>query len=84
MMGRCLLDQGRFEEATHEFMIALDHPDLPAEAEIGLRYHLGLALEAAGKLREAMREFERVFAMQANYSDVALKLRTMRKALEAA
>jgi tetratricopeptide (TPR) repeat protein len=84
MIGRCLLDQGRFEEATHEFMIALDAPDLPADAAIGLRYHLGLALEAAGKLREAMLEFERVFALQANYSDVALRLLTMRKALEAA
>jgi tetratricopeptide (TPR) repeat protein len=84
MIGRCLLDQGRFEEATHEFMIALDAPDLAPDAAIGLRYHLGLALEAAGKLREAMLEFERVFALQANYSDVALRLRTMRKALEAA
>ncbi len=84
MIGRCMLDQGRFDEATSEFQIALQSPDLPAEAAIGLRYHLGLALEAAGNLKDAVAEYERVFAQQANYSDVALKLRVLRKALEAA
>jgi Tfp pilus assembly protein PilF len=84
MIGRCMLDHGRFDEATHEFQIALQSPDLPAEAAIGLRYHLGLALEAAGNLKDAVAEYERVFAQQANYSDVALKLRVLRKALEAA
>ena len=84
MIGRCLLDQGRYDEATSEFQIALQSPDLPAEAAIGLRYHLGLALEAAGNLKDAVAEYERVFAQQANYSDVALKLRVLRKALEAA
>jgi len=84
MIGRCLLDQGRYDEATSEFQIALQSPDLPADAAIGLRYHLGLALEAAGNLKDAVTEYERVFAQQANYSDVALKLRVLRKALEAA
>ena len=84
MIGRCLLDQGRYDEATSEFQIALQSPDLPADAAIGLRYHLGLALEAAGNLKGAVAEYERVFALQANYSDVALKLRVLRKALEAA
>ena len=84
MIGRCLLDQGRYDEATSEFQIALQSPDLPADAAIGLRYHLGLALEAAGNLKDAVAEYERVFALQANYSDVALKLRVLRKALEAA
>lgn len=84
MIGRCMLDQGRYDEATSEFQIALQSPDLPAEAAIGLRYHLGLALEAAGSLKQAVAEYERVFAQQANYSDVALKLRVLRKALEAA
>jgi tetratricopeptide (TPR) repeat protein len=81
MIGRCLLDQGRFEEAVHEFAEALRSPKLAPEAVLGLRYQLGLAHEAAGDLNGAVAEFERVFEQQANYSDVALKLRALRTSL---
>ena len=84
MIGRCLLEQGRFTEAAHELEEALRSPHLPAEAALGLRYQLGLAHEASGDARAALGEFERVFAAQANYSDVALKLRVLRQALESA
>jgi tetratricopeptide (TPR) repeat protein len=84
MLGRCLLDQGCFEEAAQELSAALERPGLEADSAINLRYLLGLAYEAAGRTREALAEFERVFAEQSNYHDVALKLRDLRKALEAA
>ena len=45
---------------------------------------VGIALEAAGRPQEALAEFERVFEIQANYPDVALKIRDLRKYLEAA
>jgi len=82
MIGRCLLDQGRFEEAASELGAVLQDPDLAPEMAIDVRYQLGLALEAAGHAREALAEFERVFAAQANFSDVALKIRVLRKTLE--
>jgi hypothetical protein len=44
-----------------------------------MRYHLGLALEAAGRGEEALAEFERVYAAQASYPDVAMKIRVLRK-----
>jgi tetratricopeptide (TPR) repeat protein len=81
MIGRCLLDQGRFDEASQELATALQTVRMPEEASIGLRYQLGLALEAAGHLTTALGEFEKVFAVQANYGDVAQKLRELRKAL---
>lgn len=81
MIGRCLLDQGRFEEAVHEFSEALRSPKIAPEAVLGLRYQLGLAYEAAGDLTGALAEFERVFEQQANYSDVALKIRSLRTSL---
>jgi tetratricopeptide (TPR) repeat protein len=84
MIGRCLLDQGQFEEAASEFGTALQSPDLPPEIAVNMRYQLGLALEASGRSREALTEFERVFATHANFSDVALKIRVLRKTLEQA
>ena len=84
MIGRCLLDQGRFADAAHELAEALKAPQLPPDAVLGLRYQLGLAFEAAGDVRGALAEFERVFAAQSNYSDVAVKLRALRKAPESA
>jgi tetratricopeptide (TPR) repeat protein len=81
MLGRCMLDQGRFDEAAAELQSALEQPGLDAEGVLGLRYLLGLAYEAAGRPREALAELERVFAEQPNYHDVAPKLRDLRKAL---
>ena len=82
MIGRSLLDQGRFDEAAEEFARALK--TLPAGSENGvcLRFHLGLAHEVAGRTAEALAEFERVYAVQPNYPDVAQKIRVLRRAPE--
>jgi tetratricopeptide (TPR) repeat protein len=81
MLGRCLLDQGRFDEAAGELAAALERPGLDAEGVLSLRYLLGLAYEAAGRPNDALAELERVFVAQPNYHDVAPKLRDLRKAL---
>jgi tetratricopeptide (TPR) repeat protein len=82
MIGRCHLDQGRFEDAGESFAMALGSPDLSAEAVADLRFQLGLSHEAAGRTQEALGEFERVYSMQSSYPDVALKIRVLRKTLE--
>jgi tetratricopeptide (TPR) repeat protein len=84
MIGRCMLDQGRFDDAAMEFANAVSQPDVDSHAQVGLRFQLGLAHEAAGRGREALEEFERVYALQNNYPDVALKIRVLRKTLESA
>jgi len=84
MIGRCLLEEGRFEDAALEFTQALAFATLEPDVAIGVRFQLGIALEAAGRTQEALAEFERVFEVQANYPDVALKIRDLRKYLEAA
>jgi tetratricopeptide (TPR) repeat protein len=81
MIGRTLLDQGRFDEAVDEFVGALARP-LDPDAQLNLRFHLGLALEAAGRAQEALTEFEAVYAAQANYPEVAAKIRGLRRTLE--
>ena len=84
MLGRCMLDQGRFDEAAAELAAGLELPGLDAEGSLSLRYLLALAYEAAGRPREALAELEKVFAVQPNYHDVAPKLRDLRKALGSA
>ncbi len=80
MVGRSMLDQGRFEEAAQEFIVALELPGLSPEGGHDLRYQLGLSYEAAGRIEEALAEFERVYSDTPSYPDVALKIRALRQA----
>jgi tetratricopeptide (TPR) repeat protein len=82
MIGRTLLDQGRFDEAAEEFARGLETLPGTADNGVGLRYHLGLAHEVAGRAAEALAEFERVYALQPNYPDVAQKIRVLRRTPE--
>ena len=82
LIGRCCMDQGRFDDATVEYRAALDQQGLAPDASINVRFELGIALEAAGKLAEAVSEFEMIYALQPSYPDVALKIRVLRKTLE--
>jgi tetratricopeptide (TPR) repeat protein len=82
MIGRSLLDEGRFDDAAREFETGLNLPGLTPMARADMRYQLGLAHEAAGRLEQALAEFERVYSMHASYPDVAVKIRGLRKSLE--
>jgi tetratricopeptide (TPR) repeat protein len=84
MIGHCLLEEGRFDEAAQELSEALAAGGLDPADAVGIRFQLGLALEAGGRMPEALAEFERLFEIQANYPDVAQKIRDLRKHLEAA
>ena len=81
MLGRSMLDQGRFEEAIQELTTGLGRSGLDEEDTIGLRYLLGLAYEAAGRSQEALGEFEFIFSRQPSFQDVTQKVRDARKAL---
>jgi len=81
MIGRCLLDQGQIDAAIAEFTTALAGEG-SADTAASLRYQLGLAYEAAGRAQEALAAFESVAAAQANYPDVAQKIRALRRSLE--
>jgi tetratricopeptide (TPR) repeat protein len=82
MIGRSLLDQGLFDDAIAEFTSALTIPGLDPASAANVRFQLGLAHEAAGRPHEALSEFEQVYAQQANYPDVAQKIKALRRALE--
>lgn len=84
MIGHCLLAEGHFEEAADELAEALSDSALEPGLAVGMRFQLGLALEAAGRSQEALVEFEQLFEIQPSYPDVAQKIRTLRRSLEAA
>lgn len=79
MLGRALLERGDFGAAIAELERALATPDLPIDAEVNFRYNLGLALEASGRVVEALEQFESVFQSEPNYPEVALKIRELRR-----
>jgi tetratricopeptide (TPR) repeat protein len=82
LIGRCLLDHGRFDEAVKEFHTALDHPSIVGDVALQMRFQLGLALEASGRLDEALDQFEIIYAAQPSFADAVLKIRVLKKALE--
>jgi tetratricopeptide (TPR) repeat protein len=84
MIGRCYLDQGRFDDAAQEFMAALELPRAGSESGVDLRFQLGLAHEAGGRIRDALAAFEAVYSVQPSYPDAAQKIRMLRQALGSA
>jgi tetratricopeptide (TPR) repeat protein len=82
LIGRCLLDQGDFDGAAEELTRTLELPELTPASAHDIRYQLGLAYEVGGRPDEALRQFERIYASEPNYPDVASKIRTLRKMLE--
>ena len=84
MIGRCFLDQGRFDEAIEEFDRALSDNRLDPEARLGLHYEIGVAHQAAGRVSEALNVFESIHAEQPDFPDVDSKIRALRKSMESA
>src|SRR5262249_11818350 len=82
MIGRCLLDEGRFDEAIHELETALDGADGSPEAPGNLRFQLRLAHEAAGRDAEALPWFEEARAAHPALPDVSQKISQLRRARE--
>jgi tetratricopeptide (TPR) repeat protein len=82
MIGRCLLEVGNFDEAARELDTAIKNTHGDPSATVDLRFQLGLALEAGGKMARALEQFETVYSIEPNYPDVASKIRGIRKTME--
>ena len=54
MIGRCLLEVGNFDEAARELDTAIKNTHGDPSATVDLRFQLGLALEAGGKMARAL------------------------------
>jgi len=80
LIGACYMDKGLPEEAASWYEKALATPELPAESQLGLRYELARALEAAGNLQAALAHYAEVLAVNPAYRDVVERVTRLRTA----
>jgi tetratricopeptide (TPR) repeat protein len=68
------MEKGQAEIACFWYERALLTPDLDQEAILALQYDLGVSQEVAGRTEDALRSFQRVYAMNIDYRDVAERI----------
>lgn len=77
LLGHCFLLDGKPKHAITWFERALEAKGISAEEYHGLWYELALAHEAAGDDAEAGRYFEKVYAEDVDFRDVADRVRNL-------
>jgi tetratricopeptide (TPR) repeat protein len=80
MLGICFMDKGMPKLAIKWFEKGLKTAGRREEEYQGLRYDLATAYEAAGDLDTALGIFTELYGQDANFRDVAAKLRELRGA----
>jgi tetratricopeptide (TPR) repeat protein len=78
MLGICFLDKGMPKLAIKWFEKGLRAPGRRDEEYLGLRYDLATAHEAAGDVDAALSLFTELYGQDANFRDVAAKVRELR------
>jgi len=81
MLGICFMDKGMPKLAVKWFEKGLKAPGRSEEEYQGLRYDLAGAYEAAGEGDRALAIFEDLYGQDANFRDVAHKVRELKAAL---
>ncbi|REJ79001.1 MAG: hypothetical protein DWQ47_06035 [Acidobacteria bacterium] len=79
MLGHCFMEQNMPKLAIIWFKRAYEECDLGPEEKQGLDYELGNAFELLDKPAEAMDHFERVYAVDVDFRDVAERLEDLRE-----
>ncbi|HET7293533.1 MAG TPA: tetratricopeptide repeat protein [Vicinamibacteria bacterium] len=80
MLGICFMDKGMPKLAMKWFEKGLETPNRRDEEYQALRYDLASAHEAAGDTQQALSLYTELYGQDANFRDVASKLRELRAA----
>ncbi len=80
MLGICFLEKGMPKLAVKWFERGLKAPGRTDDEYVALRYDLAAACEAAGDTDRALSLFTDLYGQDANYRDVASKVRELRGA----
>jgi pilus assembly protein FimV len=78
MIGACFMEKGLPEQGVEWYARALTAPGLPLEMELGLRYELGRAQEAAGNAEAALASFSEVLAINPAFRDIMDRVSKLR------
>lgn len=79
-LGQCFVEQGRFQIAVTVLSRALHEPGLDDDQRVGVLYLLGYSCEALQREDEARGYFQRVYATDINFRDVAARLAAIEQA----
>jgi tetratricopeptide (TPR) repeat protein len=81
MLGICFMEKGMPKLAVKWFEKGLQAPGRSEEEYAGLRYDLAMAYEADGETKKALSLFTDLYGQDANFRDVAAKVRELRGAV---
>jgi tetratricopeptide (TPR) repeat protein len=81
MLGICFMEKGMPKLAVKWFEKGLLAPGRSEEEYAGLRYDLAMAYEADGEIDKALSLFTDLYGQDANFRDVAAKVRELRGAV---
>lgn len=70
-LGQCFIDKGQYAVATSVLQRSLQEPDADDGRLVGVLYLLGRSAEAQNQRTEALGYYQRVFAVDIEFGDVA-------------
>lgn len=79
-LGQCFVEQGRFQVAATVLSRALHEPGLHDDQRVGVLYLLAFSCEALQRNDEARSYFQRVYATDIHFRDVAARLAALEQA----
>ena len=79
-LGQCFLEKSQYQVASTILQRALNERDVSEDQLIGVLYLLGYAAEAMHRYDEAINHYQRVFALDIQFRDVAERLNALDKA----
>lgn len=82
MLGECYMEKGDFEQSVKYFKLASELKDLSNGERARIQFNLGLAHEAAGRLREAIHAFHSVLKLDHAFLEAEEKIRHLQERLQ--
>jgi cytochrome c-type biogenesis protein CcmH/NrfG len=78
-LGQCFVEQERYQVAVTVLSRALHEPGLADEQRVGVLYLLGFSSEALQRWNEARSYYQRVYATDIHFRDVAARLAALER-----
>jgi tetratricopeptide (TPR) repeat protein len=77
MLGHCFLEKGMPQLAIKWFRKGIETPAIGELATAGMLYDLGKVYQDTGDMDSAYRTFQEVYGLNANYRDVARRVKEL-------